>query len=401
MWLHIHRCACIPQVMEEKDATDESKYTDLNDWLGDRYPDIQTKGALLASMINLYKTCCQVVGSVQESRCPVYPEYVPSGNAQVLLHLWQVGFQGTSFIRGSSTCCNVLKVLEKDILQGASTTKYPIEVVPFALGMLPGEPVEAFSLVTSIGSCVVTSAYCFCVYVMDKELLSGDMNDVGNRERLQPLCAKVLDAMNISAIHEPSKDLSDIVFKSNKSKIEASQRARPTILQYGISYSRVADQLISTKKSGRKSRQELIVEQIVNHNKKETVRSSRIKTDEIAALKNVVLMSDWAQRCLKVIWQSQLPPYSSVPITLLASRFLNPAQEVKVNKDEKPVWLDILLYNTSKSDAWLSAVAKMWFETCGVSHGGQRPAPDPSPTHLRTLGTNPCKGNGAAAAAVP
>jgi hypothetical protein len=35
--------------MEEKDAMDESKYTDLNDWLGERYPDIQTKGALLAA----------------------------------------------------------------------------------------------------------------------------------------------------------------------------------------------------------------------------------------------------------------------------------------------------------------------------------------------------------------
>jgi hypothetical protein len=120
--------------------------------------------------------------------------------------------------------------------------------------------------------------------------------------------------------------------------------------------SKVADQLISTKKSGRKSKQELIVEQILNHNKKETVRSSRIKTDEIAALKNVVVMSDWAQRRLKVIWQSQLPPYSSVPITLLASRFLSPTQEVKVNKDEKPVWLDILGYSTSKSDAWLARI---------------------------------------------
>jgi hypothetical protein len=342
--------------MEQKDATDESKYTDLNDFLGDRYPDAESKHAFFADMTSLYKMCCQVVGGVEESRCPVYPAYVLSGNSHLVLHLWQLGFQGTSFIRGSSTCCNVLKVLEKDILQGASTTKYPIEVVPFAMGALPGDAVEAFSLVTSIGTNVITSAYCFCVYVIEKQLVSGDLDEAGNRERLQPLCARVLEAMNVSAIHELSKDLSDIVFKSNKSKIEASQRARPTILQYGISYSKVADQLISTKKAGRKSRQELIVEQIVNHNKKETVRSSRIKTDEIAALKNVVVMSDWAQRRLKVIWQSQLPPYSSVPITLLASKFLNPTQEVKVNKDEKPVWLDILQYNTNKSDAWLARI---------------------------------------------
>jgi hypothetical protein len=244
VWLQVCRCVCIPQVMEKKDATDESKYTDLNDWLGDLYPDIVAKRAFLASMIDLYKMCSHVVGGVQESRCPVYPRYVTSGNAHVLLHLWQVGFQGTSFIRGASTCCNVLKVLEKDILQGASTTKYPIEVVPFAMGNLPGEPVEAFSLVTSIGSCVITSAYCFCVYVIGKQLVSGDLDEVGNRERLRPLCGRVLEALNVSAIHEPSKDLLDIVFKSNKSKIEASQRARPTILQYGISYSKVDNETL-------------------------------------------------------------------------------------------------------------------------------------------------------------
>jgi hypothetical protein len=155
----------------------------------------------------LYQMCGEVVGGVKESRCQVYPPYVTTGNALVQLHLWQIGFQGTSFIRGSSTCCNVLKVLEKDILQGASTTKYPIEVVPFAMGKLPGDPMEAFSLVTSIGSCVVTSAYCFCVYVIDKQLLSGDLKEAGNRERLRPLCARVLEALNVSAIHEPAQDL--------------------------------------------------------------------------------------------------------------------------------------------------------------------------------------------------
>ena len=174
---------------------------------------------------------------------------------------------------------------------------------------------------------------------------------MGNLERLRPLCENVLQALNVSAVHEPSRDLTEIVFKSNESKIEASQRTRPTILQYAISYSRVADQLVAMKNAGRKSRSELIVDPIVNHNKKETVRSSRIKTDEIAALKNVVVMSRWAQRRLRVIWQSQLPPFSSIPITLLASKFLNPAQDVKVNKDDKPVWLDILQYSTAKSDA--------------------------------------------------
>ena len=59
--------------MEQKDLTDESKYTDLNDWLGDRFPDAAGKSTLLTSFTDLYQGCCQVVGGVQESRCQVYP----------------------------------------------------------------------------------------------------------------------------------------------------------------------------------------------------------------------------------------------------------------------------------------------------------------------------------------
>lgn len=71
-------------------------------------------------------------------------------------------------------------------------------------------------------------------------------------------------------------------------------RNRPTVLHYAASYNKVADELVDTRKAGRKSKAELILEQVLAHNKRETVRSSKIKTDEIAALKNVVMMSLWA-----------------------------------------------------------------------------------------------------------
>ena len=87
------------------------------------------------------------------------------------LHLWQLGFTSDSFIRGNTTAYNVFKVMEKDMLDGGNTAKHPIEVVPFLGGKVPGQGVEAFDIMTSIGSSVVTSAYLICLWVIQKRLL--------------------------------------------------------------------------------------------------------------------------------------------------------------------------------------------------------------------------------------
>ncbi len=76
--------------MEKKDSTDESKYTDLNDWLGDRYPDTQAKDSLVASMITLYKTCVQVVGGVEELVSLAFVEVVERQGVLVCFEsLWR------------------------------------------------------------------------------------------------------------------------------------------------------------------------------------------------------------------------------------------------------------------------------------------------------------------------
>ena len=67
------------------------------------------------------------------------------------LHLWQIGFTEASFIRGGTSAYNVFKCMEKDCHDGGSTQKYPIEICPFLGGGLPGEGIEVFSIMTSIG----------------------------------------------------------------------------------------------------------------------------------------------------------------------------------------------------------------------------------------------------------
>ena len=82
------------------------------------------------------------------------------------LHPWQLGFTEASFISGGTSAYNVFKCMGKDCHDGGATQKYPIEICPFLGGGLPGEGVEAFSIMTSIGGSVVTSAYLICLHAI-------------------------------------------------------------------------------------------------------------------------------------------------------------------------------------------------------------------------------------------
>ena len=138
---------------------------------------------------------------------------------------------------------------------------------------MPSQGVEAFDIVTSIGASVVTSAYLICLWIIEQGYFNGPFDDA-EKARLSPLASIVLSIMNINAVYEPFKDVKDAVFKSNKGKIEASQRPRPTILSYYYSYSRVATDILHQKKS-RKTRTELVMDQVQQHNVQEKVRSSK------------------------------------------------------------------------------------------------------------------------------
>ena len=154
-------------------------------------------------------------------------------------------------------------------------------------------------------------------------------------------------------MYEPVKDLKDAAFKSNQGKITAGQRPQPTILAYSHSYSRVAVD-IKQKKKTRQTHRELVMEQITQHNQREKVRKDKISTLEINALSNVLPMSDWFTRRLKIIYQLQKPGCTSVPYALLASKFLCASTEVSVKKEENPVWHGIEQWSQEKADAWLA-----------------------------------------------
>ena len=361
-------------ILQQRSVDGEVIYTDFNDYLMVLYPvnDIPKRLEFENKLKDLYSKCCEVTGSVEESRCAVYPPYLTAGVGHLKLFLWQLGFTPDAFIRGSTAAYNVLRVMEKDVLNGGNTAKYPIEVVPFCNGDVPGQGVEAFSLTTSIGSSVVTSAYLLCHWMLGKGYFNGPFSDV-EKQNMRELAEMVKSVLHVSAVYEPVKDLGDAVFRSNKGKIEASQRPKPTILSYIASYSKVAHSILSRSR-GRKSKRELVLEQVIAHNAREKVRQSKIKTDEIAAMKHVMEMSETFQRRMKIIYQVQSPQYTSCPTSLLAMKMLSSSTEPSVKKDENPVWYSIEEWSQEKGDAWLTRVdGKFNFMVQEVIAKGKKP----------------------------
>jgi hypothetical protein len=163
------------------------------------------------------------------------------------LHIWQLGFTAESFIRGCTAAYNVFKVMEKDLQDGGNTEKHPIEIVPFLGGGVPGQGVEAFDIMTTIGASGVTSAYLICLWAIEKGFVNGLLDDAEN-VRLMTLADRVVRVMHINAVYEPVQDLRDAAFKSNKGKIEAAKRPTPTILSFALSYARVAADIWQQKK---------------------------------------------------------------------------------------------------------------------------------------------------------
>ena len=264
-------------IMEQKCGdTGDQAYTDLNDWLAQCYlaPGDGKLLELEQKLKHLHAQVCSVLGAIGARRLEVYPEYALLGCiSNMKLHLWQLGFSTDSFIRGHTAAYNVMMVMEKDIRDGGKTEKYPIEVVPFLTGKLPGQGVEAFSIMVTIGASVVTSAYLICLWVIEKGYFNGPFDDA-EKARLWPLATIVRSIMDINCVYEAITDLQDAVFKSNKGKIEANMRPKPTILAYAHSYSRVATDILHQKKS-RKSLKELVMHQVLQHNVQEKVRSNK------------------------------------------------------------------------------------------------------------------------------
>ena len=74
----------------------------------------------------------------------------------------------------------------------------------------------------------------------------------------------------------------------------------------------------------RKSRAVLLQEAISEFNKHEENKNLKVLTDELAAIKFLAAMEEPFLQELKVIWGTERPQYTAVPMNLLGEKWLQP-----------------------------------------------------------------------------
>lgn len=241
-----------------------------------------------------------------------------------------------------------MAALTRHIHHGNETEKYPLDII-FALNFAaqPGTPVEDYSVGFAVGFGTAQAALLFAIGVKEICCAGG----AGVPDIVKPHLLKVL---RMRFVHQTDRSLSDMVHRSIGSKMAASERQRPNIIQLSVAFGRVIEQ--SACSSARKSRTDQLQECLVSYNKSQKVGGCRILPDERSAIKLLSYMSDDFVRTLRRQWSRYRVPDSAVPMALLASKFLQRTNELPVSNKENTLWYGILSPSASKYDLWLKRV---------------------------------------------
>ena len=78
------------------------------------------------------------------------------------------------------------------------------------------------------------------------------------------------------------------------------------------------------------------------HNRNRRVKGDRTSPDEIAVLKVLCACSEQAVTFLEGIWGSDSVERTCIPMSLMASKFLDRAQELPIQKATNPFWYSVL-----------------------------------------------------------
>lgn len=278
---------------------------------------------------------------LQAVPAPPQPEAAGDGEAALQNHavrLWQMGFSEERSLKGASNLCAILDVVKVNITsqKGNQTQKFPVEIL-FNLGQaLPaaGSPIKDFSIGTANGFAVVLGSFLCCLVAIQKGWLKTD-SSLSAPVRSE-LGKQLLKCLRLTTTYDPKVDVRQQVQSTLSTKIQASQRSRPTTLQMLYTFERV---VVAELAGGtRKPRAVLLKETLEEYNRKETVRNYRIYSDEIDGIKFLSDRSVEFKKVLKIIWGAEKPSNTALPMSLLASDWLQDSAPLPVHAAQGRAW---------------------------------------------------------------
>ena len=161
--------------------------------------------------------------------------------------------------------------------------------------------------------------------------------------------------------------------ESLRVKTDASARSRPSV--YNIHF--MLDKVVCHKQKmgSRKARQDLFQESVTKHNRT-AVGKAKLNTQEVQALYFYDQAPATIQRMLKLIWGTQNPSQTAVPLTLVGRDFLLPKKSMssKFPADTNPLWHEISKHTWDKVEEFFKRLETKWnFKLQEYYDRGQNP----------------------------
>lgn len=245
-----------------------------------------------------------------------------------------------------------MAALNRHLHQGNDTERYPLEVVFGLTGpsltALPGERVTDWSVGLSVGFATCQAALLFAIGVMEKIADVPAFADV-----MDVLWPKLVRVLRLRYMYQPVSNIAELVNRSIGAKMAASERQRPNVIQLSTAFGRVSGTLAG---ASRKSKPELLNDCITNYNRHQSVSGCKISSDERLAIKLLGSMEPAFLKVLRKQWSRFRVADSAVPMSLLASKFLQRSADVPVCGKTNPLWAGILTPTPAKYLTWINRV---------------------------------------------
>ena len=142
------------------------------------------------------------------------------------------------------------------------------------------------------------------------------------------LGSRLLKCVRLAATYHPAADLKSQLQSILSTKIQASNRLRPTTLQMLFAFARL---VVAEQSGSRKSKGQILNEVLLEYNRRETVRSLKIHSDELACIRFLAERSEEFRNLVKLMWGVERPANTALPMCVLAADWLQEGAPLPVS----------------------------------------------------------------------
>lgn len=326
-----------PSVCEYLAAQTEGRLAQFESWIHQLHAD-------LASQPNVQPW-------IHQMTVPARP---PGGLSRHNLLVTQMSFAVDACPRGPPGTADVLEICDRNLLteNGNQTEKYPLEVLFRSTSQQPGDPVDSWSVSLSIGfgttmACLIGLwAFFRCSdWTGDVPLGPGVQGPVTFDMLAQAFGPMLLKTIRLHAVYDPPVDTWNLIQKSLGGKIQASNRQRPNPCQMHSALSLVVAETCGVR---RKAPTALWDAALMQYNKGERVKTCKLQPDEVQAIKLLAKSSEEFRILVRQIWGTDKIGCTSIPLSLIASKFLDSAAELPVDIKTNPRFYGIFQVTDEK-----------------------------------------------------